>query len=68
MSGTGFQNLTSGLTFRIYSYSPGAGSSVDYDDLTVNGSVVAVPEPSTLAGLIALTLLGAVIGFRRRMR
>jgi hypothetical protein len=46
-----------GVTFRIYSYSPAGGSSLDYDNITVNGDVV--PEPSTLGvlALAGLTLL-----------
>ncbi len=50
-------NVTGTTTFRIYSYSPAAGSSVDYDNLVINGDVV--PEPASLgllgaAGLLAL--------------
>jgi hypothetical protein len=51
------------VTFRIYSYSPGAGSSLDYDNITVNGTVV--PEPSAL-GLLAMA--GAGLGLRRYRR
>jgi autotransporter-associated beta strand protein len=39
LAGTAYQGLTTPVTFRIYTYSPGAGSSVEFDDLTINGSV-----------------------------
>jgi autotransporter-associated beta strand protein len=32
-----FQGLSS-ITFKIYSYSPGTGASVDYDNITINGT------------------------------
>lgn len=54
----------SGATFRIYSYSPGGGASLDYDNVTVNGDVI--PEP-TAAGLLGLAGL-ALLGRRRRAR
>jgi hypothetical protein len=57
------QNLTGGLTFRIYSYSPNGGASVDYDNITLNGTAVAVPEP---VGLALLALGGASLLGRRR--
>lgn len=63
LSAAAFQNLST-ITFRIYSYAPAAGSSVDYDDITVNGSVVSVPEPSA-ALLPALASLGLLS--RRRL-
>jgi hypothetical protein len=37
LTGAAFQNLSS-LTFRVYSYSPAAGSSLDYDNIVVNGN------------------------------
>jgi hypothetical protein len=38
LSGPGFQNLTE-VTFRIYTYVDGGGRSVDYDFITINGTV-----------------------------
>ncbi|MDB6130948.1 MAG: endonuclease/exonuclease/phosphatase [Verrucomicrobiales bacterium] len=43
LSGAAYQNLST-ITFRIYVYSPGAGSSVDFDDFVVNGTAPAVPD------------------------
>src|SRR5215207_5671587 len=37
-----YQDLTN-ITFRIYSYSPGTGSSVEYDNIIVNGTLQPPP-------------------------
>jgi fibronectin-binding autotransporter adhesin len=37
-----YQNLTT-ITFKIYSYSPGTGASVDYDNITINGETTLLP-------------------------
>lgn len=42
LSGPAFQGLSS-ITFKIYSYSPGTGSSVDYDSFVVNGTTSVIP-------------------------
>jgi hypothetical protein len=55
-------NVT-GATFRIYSYSPAGGSSLDYDSITVNGTVIPEPAAAGLLGLAGLALLGR----RRRL-
>lgn len=62
-----FQNLITPLGFRFYIYAPGAGSSVDFDDITLNGEVTAVPEPSAIA-LLGLGIVGMVAVARRRSR
>ena len=49
-------NVT-GATFRIYSYSPAAGSSLDYDNFTVNGDVVPEPTAACVLGVAGLALL-----------
>ncbi len=41
LTGSAFQNLGA-ITFRIYGYSPATGSSVDFDNLTVNGAAAAI--------------------------
>jgi len=67
LSGAQFQNIQSaigGLTFRVYSYSPAGGSSVDYDNVTINGNVT-VPEPAS-AGLLGLAAVGLLARRRRR--
>jgi hypothetical protein len=63
LDGASFQNLSS-ITFKVFHYSPGTGSSVDYDNVVVNGTVV--PEPSVLACLLGG--LACLIGARRRPR
>ncbi len=39
LSGAQFQGLTAAITFRVYFYSPATGSTVEMDDITVNGTV-----------------------------
>jgi hypothetical protein len=51
------------VTFRMFSYSPAAGNSLDYDNITVNGDVV--PEPSALG---VLAVAGLTLLARRRGR
>lgn len=46
LSGAGFQNLTAAITFRMYFYAPADTSSVDFDSLTLNGTMTA-PAGST---------------------
>lgn len=70
LSAAGFQNiqnLASGVTFRVYAYAPSSGNSVDFDDLAINGTALAVPEPGTLAlGGIGAAGLLARRGRRRK--
>jgi len=69
LSGASFQNIQSKpgstLAFRVYIYSPAAGSSVDFDDITVNGTVTPIPEPGTAGLLLAGGL--ALLARRRRI-
>lgn len=37
LTATQYQNLSSGITFRIYLYSPNTGASIEMDDITVIG-------------------------------
>jgi len=39
LSGASFQNLITSVTFNVYVYCPGSGNSLDFDDITVNGTV-----------------------------
>jgi len=68
LSGAPFQNVqnqpSSTLTFRIYTYAPAAGNSVDFDDITVNGTVTPIPEPATAGLLLGGSL--ALLARRRR--
>ena len=56
LSGPKFQNWTGSLTFRFYAYAPADLLSVDFDDITLNGTVKSGPEPAGVAALGALAL------------
>jgi hypothetical protein len=58
LSGAQFQDLMSPLTFQFRFFSTtGAGQNIDFDDITVNGTVAAVPEASSLA-FVLVSLIG----------
>jgi hypothetical protein len=62
LSGGAFQDLTSPITFQVRIFTPTVSQNVDFDDITVNGTVAAVPEPNSLAVLA----IGACMLRRRR--
>lgn len=63
LTGTQFQDVTAPLTFRFYVYSPAAGSTIEFDNITVNGEVVAViPEPA--AGIMIIAGMALLINRR----
>jgi hypothetical protein len=65
LSGVQYQNQTS-VTFRLYGWNSSSGSGITYirnlsgDDLVVNGTVEAIPEPAVM-GFISLVGIGALI-------
>ena len=60
--GPSFQGLTSPVTFQVRIFSPGVLQNIDFDDITLNGEIVAIPEPATV---LALAVLGcSILGFR----
>ncbi len=68
LTGASFQNLTTSTEFRLYAWSPSGsnganGSRWGFDNVTLNGTVAAVPEPSVLGFLAVAVLVG---GLRRR--
>jgi hypothetical protein len=48
--GASHQDLTE-VTFRLYGYGPSTGIGQFFDNIVVNGSVQAVPEPAMVAAL-----------------
>lgn len=66
LTGPSFQNLAADITFRIYSYgATNASRSLFHDNVILNGSVVAIPEPATF-GLMGVSAL--LLAIRRRRR
>jgi hypothetical protein len=66
LAGSQFQNLSSATTFRLYGWGASASAGTfSVNEFTFNGSVSAVPEPSSIA-LLSLVGIG---GFAlRRLR
>lgn len=69
LTGGVYDGLTGTVDFRLYSYnSTGTGPTelrtLGGNDLIVNGTLVAVPEPST--GVLVMLGLGLLIHLRRR--
>jgi hypothetical protein len=62
LSGAAFQNITS-ITFKIFGYNADYGYE-QFDNVTVNGTLGAVPEPGSLA-LAAMGIAG-LMALRRR--
>ncbi|MSU24272.1 MAG: PEP-CTERM sorting domain-containing protein [Opitutus sp.] len=61
--------FVSATTFRIYANGATNGTpTLRLDDLTINGAVVAVPEPATVAVWLGLGAMGAALGWRRFFR
>ncbi len=61
LSGALYQNLSGIVRFQFFS----TGTSMDLDNITLNGTLTAIPEPSTMAlAVLGLIGLGGVI--RRR--
>ena len=65
--GSTYADLTTPVTFRFYNYAPAAGNSIDYDNISLSGTITAVPEPGTLAlGALGAFALMAASTKRRR--
>lgn len=65
LSATAFDNLTSEVEFRFYVYAPETTNSLEFDDITLNGTVI--PEPSSLV-LLGLAALSMIVLHRRKAR
>lgn len=63
---TSFTGITTTQYFRFYLQTPTVSQALTFDDIIVNGTVSAVPEPSTYASLAGVMALGFVAS--RRMK
>lgn len=62
-----FQDLTSAVTFRIYAWGGSGATSLRFDNVTLSGTMSAVPEPSSCLMLVmGLAVLSR--GLRRESR
>lgn len=65
LSGAAFQGITGTHAFRVYISTPTTNNSIEFDNLVLNGDVVAVPEPNAAAGVM-VALVGLAVVRRRR--
>jgi len=67
LSGAPFQNLTSASEFRLYGWNASStAGTFSVNDFTFNGTITAVPEPTSLALLGIAGCAGLVAAYRRR--
>ena len=73
LSSSAFANLTGTTEFRLYAYGSGTASTdklrfrnLTGNDLTLTGTVSAVPEPSVYASLTGAAAFAATLVFRSR--
>jgi hypothetical protein len=62
-------SLTAATTLRVYGFGASSGSgTLRVDDVTLNGTVTAIPEPSAYAALLGAVALAGAMLRRRRLR
>ena len=54
LSGAAFQNVDGPITFRMYVYTPGAGASVEFENLVLSGKL-----PTSATATLTVTINGA---------
>ena len=68
LSSGSFQNLSSATEFRLYGWgASGSTGTFSVNDFTFNGSVTAVPEPTSIALVSLMCCTGFVAAIRRRI-
>jgi trimeric autotransporter adhesin len=69
LSNASFQNLTTPVEFRLYGWNASSATGTfSVNDFTFNGSVSAIPEPSTYAALFGVLSLGLAVARKHRGR
>lgn len=70
LSGSQFQTLASPITFQFRIFTPTVSQNIDFDNITLNGAVSAVPEPAPVAllGIAASWILLRQQYSARRLR
>jgi hypothetical protein len=58
-----FQGLTNPVEFRMYMSTPATGQSLEFDNVTLTGTVAPVPEP---AGILLIAAAGWMVRRRRK--
>jgi hypothetical protein len=71
LAGAPFQNLTGTTEFRFYVYSPSSGSTIEFDNIILNGTISAVteiPEPASIITWMSVAgiLCGSLVLRSRR--
>ena len=67
LSSGSFQSLTGSTEFRLYAWG-GTGGTFSVNSFTFNGSLSAIPEPSTYAAIFGALALAGTVWHRRRQR
>lgn len=70
LSAAAYQNITSGVTFRLYAYGgnpSGSSASLRHDNLSLSGEVTSIPEPAAIGFFIGGMAL-ALAGLKRRRK
>ncbi len=55
-----FQNITSATTFRVYLHGANNNQTMNFDNVSINGATVAIPEPGSF---VLLTLGGVSVAY-----
>jgi hypothetical protein len=63
LAAASFQGVSEPVSFRVYTFTPATNPAAAYDNVTINGVTIPVPEPTAGATLL---LAGGFLARRRR--